>query len=166
LFTWRHNVAPNIACKTRRNNVLLRALQLQLRSKQIGFVTIFFDNGKGYFFVFREIWYIFSLNMIKCRLGKIFGILSCLVKISSIVLSNEKNILLIYHISSKSKKIFFYLISLSKKNDDESPCLLRNCNCTLFWLFLDALFGATLWRRLNNYLNVCTAVMTVQDIFS
>jgi hypothetical protein len=34
LFTWRHNVALNVACKT--IIILLRVVQLQLRSKQGG----------------------------------------------------------------------------------------------------------------------------------
>jgi hypothetical protein len=65
------------------------------------------------------------------------------------------------HISTN----FFYLISLSKKNGYKSYCLLRNCNCTArsnIWLrlVLHAIFGATLWRHVNNCLNVCTALIT------
>jgi hypothetical protein len=99
LFTWRHIKASNFACKIRRNNILLRALQLQLHSKQWGslpFSLIIKLNKKVIFSflvkydIYFQSWYNATYFHSPPRLVKICGIISCWVKKYPIFHWNEK----------------------------------------------------------------------------
>jgi hypothetical protein len=124
LFTWRHNEEPNSACKNSQNNILSALYNCSCVASKVirhNFTLITKLNKRVSFYVFRETWYIFSLNMIKTtyfhspyRLVKIWGILSCFVKIYSIFHSNEKypliTSLLVLHWIITEISLFYVLV--------------------------------------------------------